>query len=520
MTQADQYTESSWTTAVSILALANSLDIDTTWITNQQTFGAWDNQVSVIAEEANSLTTKNKLIGIRKDAYAYDEALIPELKIALRKNKNNKLIFLHLQGSHASYCSRFPKDSSPFAGKPLSLSEYGSLGSNSIHGVVNCYDNSIYYTDQVIREIISILEDQSEPSSLLYFSDHSENVFGGRAHNKDRFSFDMTEIPMFFWGNNSWKQNFPAIWKNISVSSDEVFTNDHIFEMLSGLLGISSKAINTRNDPSSQFFEAVENPLTQLGYKKLATVENWQYWQDENSFEISKSKDCSKILPHRANTLGKIKSVLSSRLCGFEIDVLPQNLNNSTVLSVGHGLGGLTENNLKNVLDVISAKKASKLWLDIKNINRNNVEDTLFRLNELDELHDIKSRAIVETSYHGIESKIISEAGYQLSYYLPTSKVLEAKEQDESFKKQLSEELIRRVEVMQPRAISFDLRLYPFVKKYMEPYLDTSLSYHTWFPENLNFSTPDLLGKLTKKIFYKDPRVKTVLVPYRSQFEH
>ena len=97
---------------------------------------------------------------------------------------------------------------------------------------------------------------------------------------------------------------------------------------------------------------------------------------------------------------------------------------------------------------------------------------------------------------------------------------LEAKEQDESFKKQLSEELIRRVEVMQPRAISFDLRLYPFVKKYMEPYLDTSLSYHTWFPENLNFSTPDLLGKLTKKIFYIDPRVKTVLVPYRSQFEH
>ena len=522
LTQADQYTDLSWKTAPSIIEVAKSVGIETIWITNQQTFGAWDNQVSVLAREADIVASKNKRIGIAKDAYKFDEALIPALEKALKGGSQQKLIVLHLQGSHASYCRRFPEQHSPFAGVQLERDYFGVASLRPDTGLINCYDNSIYYTDQIIKNIIDLLDQRRESASLLYVADHSEDIFGGRAHNSAVFTYNMTEIPLFFWANSHWKDSYSENWKNLSSNNDKVFTNDHTFETILGLFGVKSEQVSSANDLSSADFMSVEEPLTLLGNKKLDAAENWRFWQDENSLNIQSDGKCSKVLPHRTNTIGKIKAALNLGLCGVEIDVLPtKEEGGKFVFSIGHDAKTLTGLSLDKLLQLIPNQRVSKIWLDVKNVNRNNIQDTLSRLNELDNLYDLKSRAIIETSYHGIQSRMLSEAGYELSYYLPTGAVLEVLAMDEKeigARKELASELVKRINTMQPKAISFDLKLYRFVKDYLENQISEDLSYHTWFPGDLTLYTPNLLNELKKKNFYNDVRVETILAHYHSPF--
>lgn len=524
LTQADQYTDSSWKTAPSIIDVAKSVDIETIWISNQQTFGAWDNQVSVLAQDADFIISKNKRIGTAKDAYKFDGALIPAVKNALEREAEQKFIVLHLQGSHASYCRRFPDEHSPFAGAQIEKHNFGGLSWRPDTGLINCYDNSIYYTDHIIKDIIGLLRKQEEPASLLYVADHSEDIFGGNAHNSAAFKYNMTEIPLFFWANSHWKNFYSESWKNLLSNSHKVFTNDHIFETLIGLFGISSKEVNKANDLSSKDYMAEEKPFTLLGNKKLNASENRRFWQDGNSLDIQSSGKCSKVLPHRTNTIGKITSALNSGLCGLEIDVLlTKEKGENFVFSVGHDPKTLTGLSLDSLLKLILNRQVSKIWLDIKNINQSNVQDVLLRLNELNNQYALKSRTIIETSHYGIESRMLSEAGYELSYYLPTGEVLEAlgaKGEGEVARKELSNELVRRIKSMQPKAISFDLKLYDFVKGYLEKEIPEDLSYHTWFPDDLKLYTPTLLNELRKKSYYNDSRVETILVHYHSQFHY
>ena len=77
-------------------------------------------------------------------------------------------------------------------------------------------------------------------------------------------------------------------------------------------------------------------------------------------------------------------------------------------------------------------------------------------------------------------------------------------------------------------AISFNERLYPFVKKYQQPLLPTSIYYHTWgdadnmgtpFNKETSLSSELYLSNLQSKAYYFDPRVKTILSHLRIRVQ-
>ena len=521
LTSADQYSGRNWTTSPSLLELSNELGIDNTWITNQQMLGAWDNHVSAIAQGAKRIIYRNKLVGIAKNALKNDGVLIDDLKNVLSDDNETQLIFMHLQGSHASYCSRFPEDIAPFAGEIVSLSEYGSLAAyvhRANNRVVNCYDNSIHYTDKVIGDVIKILDEQEAPTSMLYFADHSEDVISNKAHNSAIFTYAMAEIPLFFWASDSWKQRYTDSWNNLKSNRRKIFTNDHIFESVSGLLGLVSPQIDVRNDLSSREFIEVAKPTTLTGRKSLTQDDNWQYWQQSNINQIVDKAECSRLIPHRANSIGKIRSAIENGLCGFEVDVIFGNDGGQPIFNVGHDSKTQTGISLDNLFEKVPLNKVDKIWLDIKAVQKSQIPQMLERLNYLDEKYGIKSKAIVETSFHGKSVRIISNAGYQLSYYMPTSLLNSAMASSQESSK-VAIGIGRQIEVMQPSVISFDLKFYPFVKKYLEPLIETKIhGYHTWFPQGLAMPTPNLLDHLSTKDYYRDEKVKTILLRYHSPF--
>ena len=81
----------------------------------------------------------------------------------------------------------------------------------------------------------------------------------------------------------------------------------------------------------------------------------------------------------------------------------------------------------------------------------------------------------------------------------------------------LAEKIVSQTLQQRISAISFDHRIYPFVKEYLENSLDQEIVYHSW-DLSLGLFDVDLKDHLSQKNYYTDQRVKTILLPYKSPF--
>lgn len=113
-----------------------------------------------------------------RDGTCYDEVLLQKLRLKLADTaakKQNTVIFLHLIGSHGpTYFERVPDDKKIF--KPSC--ERGDIENCSVSEIVNAYDNTIAYTDYVLRRAVDELIPYSEHfgTALFYISDHGESL--------------------------------------------------------------------------------------------------------------------------------------------------------------------------------------------------------------------------------------------------------------------------------------------------------------------------------------------------------
>ncbi len=188
---------------VNVFDVFHSTSYKTYWLSNQSPIGIWDNGVYNLAQKADSkvfnMTSSSSMETLH--TRSYDENLIPYLKIAMSENKKNKLVFLHLMGSHTKYSKRYPPEFEKFTGH-----------ANEVEETVNSYDNSIYYTDFLIDSIFNLMRDysMSHPqirTSCLFFSDHGKNVYDDGDYAGHDFSDSIPdaniEIPFVFWFSDS-----------------------------------------------------------------------------------------------------------------------------------------------------------------------------------------------------------------------------------------------------------------------------------------------------------------------------
>ena len=117
-------------------------------------------------------------------------------------NPNGAFVVVHLIGSHPHVCDR----------SPIEYFRTHDVGEQT--KIENCYDNSIAYTDYVLNEIMTLLEDTD--SRLIYTSDHGVTMLNhepyflhGLGQQISRSAF---EVPLFFWDSKS-MENPAAIQK-------------------------------------------------------------------------------------------------------------------------------------------------------------------------------------------------------------------------------------------------------------------------------------------------------------------
>jgi len=219
-----------------------------------------------------------------------------------------------------------------------------------------------------------------------------------------------------------------------------------------------------------------------------------------------------RIVPHQINDLDRLKAVIGDDVLSFEIDVSIFTVEGRTEFRVGHGAPDPNSPFLVNYLEATRWRVLKKLWLDVKNLDDDNIDSATAALERLDTRYGIRQIAIIESSMTDSGFDKIAARGFHTSYYLPTRELLAISAGSEPEKTAEAAKLAEQLKRQSVSAVSFDLRLYSFVKDYLEPLLDTSAVYHVW--ESVKLWEWGALDDLTTSDYYRDPRVKTILVRY------
>lgn len=222
----------------SLLAAFKEAGFYTAWISNQ--YGA-NQSVASEFHTADCDTTIFINTSIEGDKSfltpgLYDEALLQPFKKLIDQTSKDVFIVIHTMGSHWRYKFRYPPEYEIFK---------TDEGNSSMSSVINEYDNSILYTDYLLHLIIAKLETTAAISSLIYVSDHGENL----KDNGDNLmyhtatpSYYTAHVPLFVWLSDSIKKQRPEIERNLLLNqTKKISTIKSIFYTAMDIGGINIK---------------------------------------------------------------------------------------------------------------------------------------------------------------------------------------------------------------------------------------------------------------------------------------
>lgn len=283
----DRPGEGEWYEYPTLLQLFKTLGYHTYWLSNQEKTGEWSNLSGILSSDADVV----KYLGSENSEdhylYRYDDVLLPELDEAVSTPDSLQLTFLHLMGSHFQYHNRYPADRARFSSndiltmdktpnkafvtKPsdpenqsgeniseekwkkeaLMKSDRDWLNSEKAQIIAN-YDNSILFTDSVLKEAIGKLVGLNEPAILVYLSDHGENVYDDRDYRGRDPKF--VRVPFIIYANKTYREENPEVIEALTLSKDVSFSTSELPQLLLHLTGTRYAAYDSISDPLSPSF--------------------------------------------------------------------------------------------------------------------------------------------------------------------------------------------------------------------------------------------------------------------------
>ena len=246
----------------SIITLLRQAGFSVFWISNQERFGAYASLISTIALDANSASYTEELPqSVRTDRF--DSNLLTRMDGVLQTlSENGKtVIFLHMMGSHLNYADRYPSAFDVFHGSadaPRNLPDRQSR-------VINEYDNTLRFTDYVVRGVIDRLTGCRCRAAMIYFSDHGERLFDSEdetgadfGHGFSTISREEIAIPFFIWMAPQYLAANPVQVATSLKKNSQVYSQLHnLFETVVDLTGVDYQG---RADSLSLFSSDFQAP--------------------------------------------------------------------------------------------------------------------------------------------------------------------------------------------------------------------------------------------------------------------
>jgi len=181
-----------------------------------------------------------------KDNACYDEVLLQGLDQFVNVNNKDKLITLHIAGSHGpTYWLRYPKEMAHFT-PACNRSDIDKCSDEELR---NVYDNTLVYTDYFLSRTIALLEQYADHYNvaLMYLSDHGESLGenGFYLHGSPYFMapIEQRRVPWYLWMSDEYAKakgiDRACLEKKVKEGN---YSHDNFFHTLLGYYGIETKA--------------------------------------------------------------------------------------------------------------------------------------------------------------------------------------------------------------------------------------------------------------------------------------
>jgi heptose-I-phosphate ethanolaminephosphotransferase len=548
LTASNQYNQREDLKAESFIRVAQKAGFKVHWISNQNRVSFVDNPLTSLVEEADEVIFMNK--NTTTFGTDTDEILLPVVDKVLKSmnDEDNNLIIVHLIGSHFDYKGRVPKK---FKTDFISTEDW--LGNNArdkkfLKEILNPYDTSILFTDIILEQLYNKF--QSAPpkvKAFLYFSDHAEDVYGRKFHYSGKFTYEMARIPMFLLYSQQFKTSYPALVNSLEISKNKIFTLDLFFNFGLSLMGIET-SLNEKqyNLIDSSYCINEDNALTMYSDEFLdkslyAKTKALKIKHDPILIKRTNLKTLKSLYPNKIfssihmDAVGGAFDAVESGFDSIEINV------NAFDFKMGHAPQAVYDMTLDEYLSSIPLDNINFIWLDMKNLEEEDIDKVIEKLNELDKKYKLKNRILIENTLISHKMKKFTENGWRNCFYLfvkfdsqdvnkgfshelfpiMLKSKIDLSQEEKTKLQEFAYEIAKNIKEQKSTDLSFYAMFYPFVKEYLEPLISSSINYNTFAIENMpEIDHVDFIKDLqSRKIpIIRDVRVRTVLLNSKNKF--
>lgn len=173
-----------------------------------------------------------------------DDVLLYRLDNILDGLQRDSTLVLHLMGSHGpAYYRRYPPQFRRFT----PTCDSNQIQRCSRQQLVNTYDNSILYTDDVVSRVIDALQARQDKlnGAIVYLSDHGESLGEGGLylHGTPRMLAPETQIniPFVFWLSEGYARQTGTDPDCLRQRARrQVVSHDNLFDTVLGMMDVKS----------------------------------------------------------------------------------------------------------------------------------------------------------------------------------------------------------------------------------------------------------------------------------------
>ncbi|EOL9002392.1 phosphoethanolamine transferase EptA [Cronobacter turicensis] len=196
--------------------------------------------------------TEWKLNELCKDGSCLDDALLWRFDNVLDGLKQDSVIVLHLMGSHGpAYYRRYPDNFRRFT----PTCDTNEIQDCDRQALINTYDNTILYTDDVLSRTIDALRQHQDTmnTALVYLSDHGESLGenGIYLHGAPYLLApdQQKHIPLLFWLSGDYARQYGVDTGCLGkrAATDEV-SQDNLFSTVLGIMNIQTSLYQPQED--------------------------------------------------------------------------------------------------------------------------------------------------------------------------------------------------------------------------------------------------------------------------------
>ncbi len=199
-----------------IFSLSKLLGYQTFFISNQGSSGVFDSPISSLGKIADHYIFMN--MGDFKSVKCNSDVnMLSYVDSIAKKNIVNKLIVIHMYGSHPSACVS-------------TCNEYDEF---IISEDISCYNKSIRNLDFFLKQIYFTLVETNENFDMIYFSDHGVRINENNTLVHSPNYKQSYEIPLIIWSSNLNEQS----------KIDAARINSDFMHLFSEILGVETSNI-------------------------------------------------------------------------------------------------------------------------------------------------------------------------------------------------------------------------------------------------------------------------------------